>query len=124
MDVVTHESRVDLFALVMNMLEKVMTKGDTMTRKIENPEELDVVEIEWKDSTSMGDGRWICVDEIMYDPEEDQALTVYSAGYLVKETENEYRIIQSYHLDRLQICSLLIIPKVAVVNIEILKEGA
>ena len=86
-----------------------------------NHEDLTVVYVEWIDSTSMGDGKWIDIENVDYDPEEDQALTCYTAGFLANETETELRIIQSCHNGgRLHICSLLIIPKVAVLNIQYL----
>lgn len=83
--------------------------------------ELKVVYMEWVDSTAFGqDGRWIDLDEVEYDPEQEQMLTCFTAGFLAKETDTEYRIIQSCHDGgKLAVSSILIIPKVAVTKIKV-----
>lgn len=92
---------------------------------IKNPKNYPLVEIEWIDSTAPQKGGWIIVSK--EDFEKDYITNCYTCGYVIGETEQEFKIVGSYHErteDDINSQGFIAIPKVAIIQMrEIKKES-
>lgn len=91
---------------------------------ITNPKQYDIVEIEWIDSTTPGDAGWMSIEDIL-DEEDEFMLSCYTSGYVIRDSEQDIWIVNSYHDNGEggNCTGLIAIPKVAIINRTLLKKG-
>jgi len=81
----------------------------------------DVVLIEWVDS--WGGGGWRPVDEILKDHNDPNNTRMQSVGLCVAENDRFVTIIQSLNRSN-SVDNFIKIPKVAIVNMEVIRKGS
>lgn len=81
------------------------------------------VQVWWRDSCSVGGGRWGSREELLADCRKPDLLEYRSVGYVLADDKDRLVLVQNRACDYENVADVMVIPREAVTKVELLKPA-